>query len=483
MSESTQPNEESTAKVKEDVVPKPPLPSALPRPVPKPAPAAPSAPTAPAGDTAAAVTSEAPVVAPHIENPEDASKAAEFGIVEEDGTVKVREGDSERVVGQFPGVERDEALDLYVRRFLELQAKVNLFEARLEHADLGIGEIDQTLTKLTEELTEPAAVGDLVALRSRLDGLRTRAAERRSEIEAARQAAKAKALEERTDIVDRAEAVIAVDPAKRQWRPSGEKLRALLDEWKAHQKSSIKLDRGSEDALWKRFSAARTTFDRERRQYFAQLEQERSSIRQVKESIVSRAEEISGSTDWVTTARTYRDLMQEWKNAGRLGRKDEDALWTRFRAAQDAFFNAKKAADELSDAEHQENLAAKLTLLDEAETILPVKDLDAARAALRGIQDRWEAIGKVPRADLSKIEGRLRAVERAVKQAEDDAWRRSNPETRARVEGAAAQLEASIAALEQELADAKKAKDKKQVAEVEAALEARRAWLDQITSD
>jgi hypothetical protein len=453
--------------------PRPPLPSALqprPRPVPQPGAAAPAA------------SAPAPPVVPGAapDDSAEAAAAAEFGRVDEDGTVYVREAAGERAVGQFPGATAEEALGLYVRRYLDLQAKVAVFEARLAATDLAVKEIDQTLAKLTEETAEPAAVGDLDALRARLDGLRAAAAERRAAVEAERAAARQVALAARTQIVERAEKIAGTDPARMQWRPAGEQLRTLLEEWKDAQRSGPRIDRTSEEALWKRFSHARTTFDRERRHYFAELESRNAGAKAAKEEIVREAERLQTSTDWGATAGAYRDLMARWKAAGRAARQDDDALWARFRAAQDTFFHARDELNAATDREFQANLEVKEALLVEAEAIDPAKGLGQAKAALRSIQDRWEAAGKVPRGDIQRVEGRLRAVESKVRDADQAEWRRTNPETRARAEGAAAQLEQAIAALEADLERAQAGGDKRKVAEAQAALDARRAWLEQV---
>lgn len=448
-----------------------------PRPVPRPPVAAPAAPAAAA--PASAPTAPAAPVPPPVDAAE-AALAATFGSVDEDGTVRVREESGERVVGQYPGATAEEALGLYVRRFLDLQAKVTVFEARLGATDLSVKEIDQTLARLTEETAEPAAVGDLQGLRARLDALRAVAAERRAQAEAERQAARAAAVEARTAIVEQAEKIASTDPSRIQWRPAGEQLRALLDQWKDAQRTGPRLDRPTEESLWKRFSHARTTFDRERRHFFAELEQRNASAKQAKERLVTEAERLQSSTDWGATAGAFRDLMAQWKAAGRASRTDDDALWARFRAAQDAFFAARDAENAATDAEYQANLAVKEALLTEAEALLPLGDLGAAKQAIRGIQDRWEAAGKVPRGDVQRVEGRLRAVESAIRDAEQRQWTRSNPETRARAEGAAAQLEQAIAGLEADLARAEAAKDERRIADARAALDARRAWLEQV---
>ncbi|MGC5166353.1 DUF349 domain-containing protein [Luteimicrobium sp. DT211] len=458
----------------------PPAPRPTPRPVPRPAPR----PAPPAG----AAPSPAPAPTTHdvapIPVPDDAKAVAEasaFGRVDAEGNVYVREASGERVVGQFPGVPDEQALSLYVRRYLDLQAKVSLFEARLNQTDLSVREIDTTLTRLTEELAEPAAVGDLDALRTRLESARTVAEEHRTRMEAERAAAKEEALQARTEIVERAEALAATDPARVQWKSAGEELRTLLDSWKRAQHDGPRLDRPTEDALWKRFSHARTAFDRARRHFFAELEQRNAGARASKEAIVAEAERLSSSTDWGATAAEYRDLMARWKAAGRANRKDDDALWARFRTAQDTFFHARDEANAVVDAEYAANLEVKEQILTEAEALVPVTDLGRAKSALRDIQDRWEAAGKVPRADVQRVEGRLRAVENAVRAAEDNEWRRSNPETRARAEGALSQLESAIAGLEADLADAEAAGDARKASELGAALEARRAWLEQVS--
>lgn len=453
-----------------------PTPRPIPRPVPRP-PAPGLRPAAPAA-TPAAAAPVAPV--PPALTAAESAEAARWGRVDDDGTVWVREESGERAVGQYPGADAADALAFYVRRFADLHAKVVLFEARLSATDLAVKEIDSTLAHLTEELAEPAAVGDLDSLRQRLEVLRGVAAERHAAADAERAAAKQAALEARTAIVEAAEKIAATDPDRIQWRPAGEQLRVLLDQWKDAQRHGPRVDRGAEDALWKRFSHARSTFDRERRRFFSELEKTNASAKAEKTALVTEAEKLADSTDWAATTSAYRDLMARWKAAGRASRKDDDALWARFRAAQDQFFAARDASLKQTDAEFAANLEVKLGLLAEAERLVPVKDLPAARAALRDLQERWEAAGKVPRADLQRVEGRLRAVEQAIREAEQSQWQRSNPETRARAEGAAAQLNAAIAGLEADLAAAQAAGDARKVAEAQAALDARRAWLEQV---
>ena len=431
-----------------------------------------AAPPTPAALPAPAIPAE-PVV-----DPQEAMDAAKWGRVDGEGRVYVQDGGTEREVGQFPDAPIAEAMAFYVRRYLDLKSTVDLFATRLPQ--LSVREIDSTLKSIEESLVEPAAVGDLDGLRARFDALRAVAAERREAVAAERAAAKEQALKERTAIVERAEAISQQDPARTQWKNSGAELRELLEQWKAAQRRGPRLDRPTEDALWKRFSHARTAFDRHRRQFFSELDAKQSKVKAAKEALIKRAEELSGSTDWAGTSAKYRDLMAEWKKAGRASRKEDDALWARFRAAQQVFFDARRAKDEAADAQFAENLRVKEALLAKAEALLPVKNVKAAKRALRPIQDAWEEAGRVPRNAVRRIEGRMRAVEDAIREAENAEWRRTDPETKARAEGLAGQLEDSIASLEKDLAEATAAGNAKKVAEAEAALTARRAWLEQV---
>jgi hypothetical protein len=172
--------------------------------------------------------------------------------------------------------------------------------------------------------------------------------------------------------------------------------------------------------------------------------------------------------------------MDQWKASPRASRKDDDALWARFRAAQDVFFTNRQAANDEIDQEYAANLTVKEALLVEANEILPVKDLAAAKKALQSIRDRWEEAGKVPRADMGRVEAGLRKVEDAVRHAEEEQWQRSNPERKARTNSALSQLESAIAGLQEDLAKAEQSGDQRKIKAAREALEARQAWLDQI---
>ncbi|HEX5534233.1 MAG TPA: DUF349 domain-containing protein [Actinomycetales bacterium] len=447
-----------------------PRPSARPRP---------ATGAAPAGAESAAEAAVVPV-APPVATEELIARAREWGRVAEDGTVFVKTAEGERAVGSYPGASDDEALAYFARKYDELAAQLTLAEQRLSVPDAPVKDVARALDALRPQLEEPNAVGDLPALQQRTSALDELVAVRRKEAEQRRAEAKEAARQARTALVEESEQIAETDPSRMQWKPAGDRLRVLFDEWRTAQRSGTRLDKPVEDELWKRFSHARTVFDRKRRQHFSELEKRHNEVKAVKQKLVAEAETLSESTDWGATSAAYRQLMDRWKAAGRAARKDDDALWARFRAAQDKFFAARNAANAKVDEEFRGNLEVKEKLLAEAEALLPVKDLEATKAKLRDIQERWEAAGKVPRADVTRVEKRLRAVEQAVRKSEEDKWRRTNPEARARAEGALGQLEESIAGLERDLETARSRGDERRVREAEEALAARRAWLEQV---
>ncbi|TDD45737.1 DUF349 domain-containing protein [Nonomuraea terrae] len=393
-----------------------------------------------------------------------------WGRVDDDGTVYVRTAEGERAVGSWQAGEPEEALAYFHRKYDELAGQVQLLEQRVKGTDLAPAQAETNIAKLREAVADAHAVGDLAALTARLDGLTALVAQRREEVKAARERARAEARTVKERIVAEAERIAEETT---HWKSGGERLRQLVEEWKA----ADRIDRVTEAQLWKRLSAARTAFAKRRKVYFAGLDEQREGVRAAKERIVAEAEAIADSTDWGATAAAYRDLMQQWKSAGRASREVEDELWARFKGAQDQFFQARSAVFAERDASLAANAQVKEELLAEAEKILPVTDARTARGALRGLLERWEAAGPVPRDQRDRLEGGLRKIDEAVRKAEDAEWKRSNPEARARAQSTVDQLRTSIDQLEKRLSKAQAAGRAKDVKEAEEALTARRSWL------
>ncbi|MEU3064406.1 DUF349 domain-containing protein [Streptomyces subrutilus] len=394
-----------------------------------------------------------------------------WGRVDETGTVYVRTADGEKVVGSWQAGTPEEALAYFERKYEGLVVEIGLLEKRVRTTDLSAKDAQTAIDHLRTQVDEHHAVGDLDALRVRLDKLVATVESRREErkVQKARQADEARTAKDA--LVVEAEQLAQSD----QWRSAGERLRALVDIWKGLPR----LDRKSDDELWHRFSHARSAFSKRRKAHFASLDAQREDARKVKEKLVAEAESLSKSTDWGPTAARYRELMTDWKSAGRAQRESEDDLWNRFRGAQDVFFAARGEVFAERDAEQVENLKLKEELAEEAEKLLPVTDLKAARAAFRSLNERWEAVGHVPRDARPKVEGRMHTVERAIQEAEEGEWRRTNPEARARAAGLTGQLQAAVDKLRGQIDAARAAGNNAKADKLSRELEGRQALLDQ----
>ena len=404
---------------------------------------------------------------------------APWGRVDDEGTVYVREADGERAVGQYPDATPEEALAYFTRKFTELEGQVALLEQRVR-GGAPAKDVAKAVAHLSESITGANAVGDLASLTERLTKLGGTVGELTENQLEENKAAVAEALVEREALVAEAEALAAADPAKAQWKQVSAQLDALFERWQDHQKNGPRLPKNESNELWKRFRAARTTIETHRKAFFAELDSVHKEVRARKQSLIERAEKLAPQgADGIPE---YRRLLDEWKAAGRAGKKLDDALWAKFKEAGDALYAAKAELMAIEDEEYAGNLTEKLALLEEAEKLLKVTDRTAAKETLLGIQRKWDAIGKVPRDHFRAVEDRLRKVETHVRKLDEDHWNRSNPEKQARSEGLASQLESAIAKLEAELAEAKASGDKKKIAEAEEAIAARKVWLGAIGS-
>jgi hypothetical protein len=430
----------------------------------------PATPTNPPSPAVAGVPASPATTSPAGGSPAAVSPAS-FGRVDSDGTVYVRTADGERSVGQVPDVPAEEALAFFTRRFEALELEVNLLQTRINAGALSPDDAQASVRTVRNVVVDAHAVGDLEGLLARLDALLPVIGAQRAARRAERNRQQEETRAAKEQFVVEAERLAAGN----DWRGGVNRFRALLDQWKALPR----LDRATDDELWHRFSSARTAYTRRRKAQFAAQSEARDSARVAKEQLAAEAEALASSTDWGPTTGAYRDLMARWKAAGPAPRGVDEALWKRFRGAQDTFFAAKQATLTQQDNEFRANAEAKEKLLVEAEALLPIRDIGAARAAYRDILSRWSAIGKVPRDSIRPFDSRLRAIETAISDAESERWRRTNPEARARAEDTAAKLEAQIVALEQRAAKAEARGDSRAAQEAAQSAATYREWLEQ----
>lgn len=443
-----------------------PRPAPVPKPGPVPSPAAVARPRP---------TAAPPPAAPAVPAT-STDEARSWGRIEDDGTVAVREGDSWRVVGEYPDGTPEEALTYFVRKFNDLEVRVVTLEQRHARGGAGASDLRKQAASLKEEVVGAAAVGDLVGLAGRLDALVEALAEASEEEAAAHRQAVDEAVAHRTGIVEQIEQLAARDPQQVQWKQASAELDALFAAWQNHQKTGPRLPKSTAQALWKRFRDARSTFERHRRAFFAELDEQHKAARDRKSRIVERAEALAPQGEQGIPA--YRSLLDEWKAAGRAGRKTDDALWARFKAAGDVLYGARADRDAAEQAESQPRIAAREELLVEAQAVADERDLAKARKLLTSIQRRWEDTGRIfPRDVERSLDARMRQIEQDLKRREDVDWKQNDPETKARANDMSQQLHDAIAKLEDELAEAEASGEQKRIDEAREALEARRLWL------
>ncbi|MDF2047150.1 DUF349 domain-containing protein [Microbacterium sp. Kw_RZR3] len=441
-------------------------------------------------ETTEADAAEAPVAAPVPPSPAPApsprpgprpgariaAPSEPWGRVDDEGTVSVREADGWRVVGQYPDGTPAEALAYFERKFADLASEVTLLEVRHRRGGASASDLRTTALSVRAKLDGAAAVGDLAALISRIDALTAELAEASESEAAAAKEAVAEAVRERTVIVEEAEALAARDPQTVQWKQSTAEMSALFDRWQAHQQNGPRLPKSTAQQLWRRFRDARATFDRHRREFFSALDETHKAARDAKTRLVERAEALAPRGEDGIGA--YRDLLDQWKASGRAGRKVDDALWARFKAAGDALYSARGEREAADIEASREKIEQKRALLEQAAPIVDEKNLATARQRLTAIQRQWDEIGRVFPRDVERgLDDELRKVEQSVRTREDADWKRNDPEQKARANDMTRQITDAIAKLESELAEAEARGDKRAAAQASEALEARRGWL------
>lgn len=386
-------------------------------------------------------------------NPSENSTSNEFGRADEQGNIYLKTATGEQKIGQYAAGEPSEGLAFFTKRFVDLKTEAELALKRLTDGKGSFDAINSLVERLKTSVANPNALGPIHELEEFAQKLGTALEEQKAVAATKKAQLKETTLKRREEIAD-----LAVSLANSTaWKTTSEQFKNLLDEWK---KLST-FDRSKEQELWKKFSSARSAFDKARRAHFANLDKVRGEANQAKQAIIKKASELSESKEWATTTTAFKKLMDDWKNLPRAAKAEEEKLWKAFKAAQDKFFDGRNAANSERDESLKGNLTVKEELIKLAEAILPVKNVDAAKATLRDIQEKWEKAGHVPRADKDKIERRLKAVEDEVRKHVEEVWRKSKPEVIERANSLVSSFENSLAKLEKQIADALSSGDSK----------------------
>ena len=387
----------------------------------------------------------------------------EFGRADEQGNVYLNTANGEVKVGQYAAGEPAEGLAFFTKRFVDLRTEAQLALTRLAEGKGSFDAITSLIDRLKNTISNPNALGPMSELEELIGKLSTVLDEQKKQAQVKKAAVKEQALKRREEIATLAQTMAR----STSWKTTSEQFKNFLDEWK----KLASFDRAKEQELWKQFSSARSTFDKARRAHFANLDKSRNEANEAKTKIIKKANELADSKEWSATSTAFKKLMTEWKDLPRAAKNEEEKLWKAFKSAQDRFFDARNAANSERDVELKANLSIKQELASAAEQLLPIKNVDEAKAALREIQEKWEKAGHVPKVDRDKIERRLKAVEDEVRKHVEDVWRKTKPEVIDRANALVSSFEKTLLKIESDIAAALAKGDEKKAAELKSAQE------------
>lgn len=201
-------------------------------------------------------------------------------------------------------------------------------------------------------------------------------------------AATANVVEAKTAIIEQAKEVANLQSMKQ----AQAKMDELMEQWKSTGRSNKETD----DALWEQFREVRNNFFDKKSEYYKNLNEKFAASKAAKEEIIAKAEELASATgkSWKKAAEEMDGLMEQWKAAGNAGRKDDDALWTRFSTARKSFHAQKNAFYAQLKAEYAEKAAKKEELIAEAKRCVAQVDFSEEMIAkVKGLREQWKAIG------------------------------------------------------------------------------------------
>jgi hypothetical protein len=404
---------------------------------------------------------------------------AKFGRVGEDGTVYVITPSGDRAVGSYPGKSSEEALAYFVKKYEMAASEVALLAARIRSGAMVPSDAHEAVNKLRAQISDLNGVGDLVNLSASLEKIPALITEHEGAYQArkAAQAAERKLRKNEAAAIKEkivAEAESLIDSVA--WKVTTARLKVLLEEWK----KAPRLDKKIDAALWKRFSSSRNKFDKRRRTHFKNLDTEHKKVASTKEVIVKKAEALANSKDWLATANKYKSLMDQWKASGRGEKSTDNALWTRFKSAQDSFFAAKNADMAKRKGVMEENLAKREAMIVEFEALLPITDFKTAKKKFHDLIGKWQKIGMTDRKKRSAFDARIKKVEDEISELERNHQRKSDPSAKAQANKVVQGLAEAIENYEKQAAKAETAGQTAKAMVAREAAAARRAWLEQV---
>jgi len=296
-----------------------------------------------------------------------------------------------------------ELRDLDWKRNLEAKTQLCEQAEALTEAS-AIVEAFHKLQKLHEEWREigPVAMEHKEELWERFKSASTIINRRHQEHFESIKAEQVSNFERKSALCEEIEKIIAEAPiSHKAWNKASDRIQAIQAEWRTIGFAPKK----DNNKVYDRFRAACDKFFEAKHAYYADAKEDMAKNLDVKTALCERAEAIAEREDWTKATEELLELQAEWKKSGAVARKYADAIWKRFRAACDKFFERKSQHFSSIDNEYTANLAAKQALLEEMSQTT-VKSIDD----IKEFQRRWSEIGFVPIRNKEALQKQYKAV-------------------------------------------------------------------------
>ena len=214
-------------------------------------------------------------------------------------------------------------------------------------------------------------------------------------------------LEKKTALCEKVEGIdFTALETYSQWNEKTQEVIALQEEWKTIGFAPQKMN----NKIFERFRAACDAFFQRKAEFYKGMKDSLAVNLEKKIALCEKAEALQSSTDWKSTADKLAALQREWKSIGAVPKKQSDAIWKRFNAACDTFFDNRKAATSSQRTEEMQNLDKKKAVIEQLAAINPEAATAEDQAKMHDLIKEWNSIGHVPFREKDKVYKQYKAL-------------------------------------------------------------------------
>ena len=214
-------------------------------------------------------------------------------------------------------------------------------------------------------------------------------------------------LEKKTALCEKAEGIdFASLETYNQWNDKTQEIIAMQEEWKTIGFAPQKMN----NKIFERFRAACDAFFQRKAEFYKDMKDGLSTNLEKKIALCEKAEALQNSTEWKSTADKLTALQREWKTIGAVPKKHSDAIWKRFNAACDTFFENRKTATSSQRSEEMQNLDKKKAVIEQLAAINPETATAEDQAKMHDLIKEWNSIGHVPFREKDKLYKRYKTL-------------------------------------------------------------------------